>query len=77
MKTSKIELTYDQNVKIRMFLLMSTNYRKGERETWEQLSNEFNEDGSLKFKNAKSNAEWYADLEKTINEVLKILDDAI
>ena len=72
----KVELTKEQVNTLVCYILMTTQHRKGEREAWEELSKEMNEDGTPKFKNAKSNAEYYADLEFKLEEIRNVLDDA-
>ena len=74
MKT--VKLTDDQLNKLEMYLLMSTQHRKSAREAWESLSKEKDADGNPVFKNAESNASWYAELEITIEEILKALKEA-
>ena len=72
----KVELTKEQVNTLVCYILMTTQHRKGEREAWEELSKEMNEDGTPKFKNAKSNAEYYADLEFKLEEIRNVLGDA-
>lgn len=43
-KKVTLELTEEQASALEIYLLMTTNYRKGERETWESLAKEQNED---------------------------------
>lgn len=65
--TKTIELTYEEISTISCYILMTTKYREGEAEAWEQLAAEKNQDGSPKFKNAKSNARfWREETEKLI-----------
>ena len=68
-----ITLTDEQATRLKMFLLMSTNYRKGEIETWTLLSTERHEDGSLVWPNALSNVDWWRDANSSIEEVMKLL----
>lgn len=72
----KVELTQEQVNTLVCYILMTTQHREREREAWEELSKEMNEDGTPKFKNAKSNAEYYADLEFKLEEIRNALDDA-
>ena len=41
-----ITLSHDHANKLVCYLLMTTNYRKGEREAWEKLAAEKEEDGT-------------------------------
>lgn len=72
----KVELTKEQVNTLICYILMTTQHREREREAWEELSKEMNEDGTPKFKNAKSNVEYYADLEFRLEEIRNVLDDA-
>lgn len=69
----KVELTNEQVNTLVCYILMTTQHRKREREAWEELSKEMNEDETPKFKNAKSNAEYYADLEFKLEEIRNVL----
>lgn len=71
---TNITLTNDQRITLRLYLLMTKNYRGEEREAWEKLATEQNEDGTPKFQHAKSNAEFWADMDKEINEIIEALD---
>lgn len=72
----KVELTQEQVNTLVCYILMTTQHREKEREAWEELAKEMNEDGIPKFKNAKSNAEYYAKLEEKLTEIKIILDNA-
>lgn len=72
----KVELTQEQVNTLVCYILMTTQHREKEREAWEELAKEMNEDGTPKFKNAKSNAEYYAKLEEKLTEIKIILDNA-
>ena len=72
----KVELTQEQVNTLVCYILTTTQHRKGEREAWEELSKEINEDGTPKFKNAESNARYYAKLEEELTEIKEILDNA-
>ena len=71
-----ITMTHEQATTLVCYLLMTTNYRKGEREAWERLATEKKEDGTLRFPNAPSNAKFWADTEKEIEAIRKIIDAA-
>lgn len=71
-----VELTKEQVNILVCYILATTQHRKGEREAWEELAKEMNEDGTLKFKNAESNARYYAKLEEELAEIKEILDNA-
>ncbi len=71
-----ITLTHEQAVRLTSYLLMTTNYRKGEREAWERLATEKEPDGTPSFKNASSNAMFWAEMERDLEEIRKIIDDS-
>ena len=74
--TKTITLTHEQATKLTCYLLMTTNYRKDEREACESLAEERKEDGTLEFPNAPGNAQFWRETETTVAEILKIIDDA-
>lgn len=71
-----VELTTDQLNTLVCYILMTTQHRKGEREAWQSLAKEMNEDGTPKFANAQSNAVYYEELENKLDEIKEILDSA-
>lgn len=71
-----ITLTHKQATNLVCYLLMTTNYRKGEREAWEKLAAETSEDGKPEFPNAPGNARFWADTEREIEEIRQIIDAA-
>lgn len=71
-----VELTREQINTLVCYILATTQHRKGERETWEELAKEMNEDGTPKFKNAESNARYYTKLEEELIEIRNVLDNA-
>lgn len=74
-KKATVTMTNEEWGKLTTYLLMSTNHRKGEAEAWENLAKETNEDGSTKFKNAASNAEFWREMMATIESIRKKIDD--
>lgn len=70
----KIEMTRDQLNTLVFYILTTTKYRKSEAEAWSELANETDENGQPKYPNAKSNAQYYQDLECKLEEITKILD---
>ena len=71
-----ITLTHEQAVNLTSYILMTTNFRKGERESWEKLAAETGEDGKPAFPNAPGNAEFWANEERLLDDIRKIIDDA-
>lgn len=70
-----VELTKEQVNTLVCYILATTQYRKGEKEAWEELAKEMNEDGTPKFKNAESNARYYTKLEEELTKIREILDN--
>lgn len=55
------------------YLLMSTRHRERELEAWEKLSKEKNPDGTPRFENAESNAEYWREMIAKLEQIrLKI-----
>ena len=73
-KKCAIELTNSQWTTLEVYIRMTTKHRKEERECWEGLAKEKDENGDSIFKNAQSNAEFYDSLEKTLQEILQAID---
>lgn len=71
-----IILTHEQATSLTCYLLMTTNYRKDEREAWERLATETKPDGTPKFPNAPGNARYWAELEQELDAIQKAIDDA-
>lgn len=68
------EITNGEANLIVCYILMTTKYREGEAETWEELALERNEDGTVTFENAASNARFWRDLEKCLDALKEKLD---
>ena len=71
-----ITMTHEQAVKLVSYLLMTTIYREGERNAWERLAAETNDDGAPKFPNASGNAKFWAEMDRDLEDIRKIIDDA-
>ena len=74
--TKTITLTHEQANLLTCYILMTTNYRKGEKEAWERLAKEAEEDGRLKFPKAPSNAKFWEETEAQLTEIRTIIDAA-
>ena len=64
-----VTLTNDEWNTITCFILMSTNYRKGEQEAWERLSEEKKEDGTPRFIHAASNAHFWRETSEKLEKI--------
>lgn len=69
-----ITLTSEQWNILTCYILMTTQHRKGEKEAWEKLAQEKDENGQPRFKNAQSNADFYEKLEKELETIRNIID---
>ena len=69
-----VTLTNEQWNKLTCYILMTTQYRKREREAWEALSKELDDDGTPRFKHAASNAQYYAELDADLEKIKEIID---
>ena len=71
-----LTLTDEQANLLVCYIIQTTTHREECRKAWESIAQERNEDGTPKFKNAESNARYYADLEWKLNEIKRIIDNA-
>lgn len=71
-----IELTNGQWNTLTCYILMTTTHRKEEKEAWQKLAEEIDENGQPVFKNAASNARYYEDLEKSLKDIINAIDQA-
>lgn len=69
-----VTLTNDEWNKLRCYILMTTQYRKGEREAWAKLSEETNPDGSPVFPKAVKNAVYWVEMEDFLEYVGEKID---
>lgn len=69
-----VALTNELCSTLQCYILMTTNYRKGEIEAWEKLAQETDENGAPKFKNAASNAQFWRDMEIQLQQIYTALD---
>lgn len=69
-----IELTNEQWNTLTCYILMTTKHRKEEKEAWQNLAEETDENGQPRFKNAQSNADFYEKLETELETIRNIID---
>ena len=69
-----VELTNEQWNTLTCYILMTTTHRKEEKEAWQNLAEEIDENGQPKFKNAASNARYYEVIEKTLKDIINAID---
>lgn len=70
-----VPLTNKMRGDLTCFLLMTTKYREGERNAWENLSKELEQDGTPKFPNAKGNIKFWESMIEEIETIIHILDN--
>lgn len=71
-----ITLTNGQWSTLTTYLLLSTNHRKGEAKAWADLSEEKNEDGNAKYKNAASNAAFWSEMIEDLEVIRQRIEEA-
>ena len=59
---------------LRVFLLMTTNFRKDEALSWGKLAQEKNEDGTPMYPKAEGNSKFWFDMQADIDKILRRLD---
>ena len=69
-----VTLTNAQWSRLVCYLHMSTKYREGERDAWQNLAEEKNPDGTPVFKNAASNAAYWQEVIDSLDAMLPKLD---
>lgn len=62
-------LTEQEDQTLRMFLLMTTNYRRDEQESCARLATETDDDGTLTFPKMSNNAQWWQGCIDTIDAI--------
>lgn len=70
-----VTLTNEQWSHLVCYILMTTNHRKDERNAWEELSKETNEDGTPTFTKAQENIRFWEYMDKELNEIRQIIDN--
>lgn len=68
-----ITLTDEQLTDLETYILMTTGYRKREREAWKKLEEERSEDGKPRFPKAESNSRFWEEMDASLNEIAKII----
>lgn len=72
-----VTLTVSQWNDLTAYIYLSTNFRQNELEAWERLSGESNPDGTARFPNAASNAQFFRDLNESIESIKRTIDDRV
>jgi hypothetical protein len=75
--TQPVTLTYEQANILEMYILLTTQHRQGEISANTRLSQETNEDGSLKYPNAGKNAEWWTKADIELNAIAGHISDVV
>jgi hypothetical protein len=74
-KCRTVTLTNDEWSTLTTYLLMSTKYRTGERDAWRKLAAEVQPDGTPRFQNAASNAEYWDEAIATLDRIGTAIDE--
>lgn len=69
-----VTMTNHQWNRLTVYLLMSTQYRMGEQESWEKLAQENNRDGSPVFQHAASNADFWKEMNDDLENIKAEID---
>ena len=69
-----VTLTNDQWNRLVCYLHLTTKHREGERDSWQGLAQEKNEDGTPVFKSAASNAAYWQEVIDSLDAMLPKLD---
>jgi hypothetical protein len=75
MKVVTVNLTPEQANSLICYILASTQYREREQKSCKELSEERNEDGTVKYPNAAENAKYWEALEDKLTEIRTILEN--
>lgn len=71
-----VQLTNKQWSNLGYYLLMTTKYREGERDTWKSLDEELEADGvTKKFPNAESNFHFWEEMIELVELANKAIDE--
>lgn len=74
-KIKAIKLTISQCSTLICYLLMTTQYRKNEVETWRELSKKVNKDGTPKYIHAESNARFWKKMHEDLEVIRNIIEE--
>ena len=72
-----VTLTVSQWNDLTAYINLSTNFRQNELRAWEQLSSKTNPDGTTRFPNAASNAQFFRNLNESVESIKRTIDDRI
>lgn len=74
-RVNYIPLTGLQKSDLSCYILMTTKYRETERDAWERLSKELDDQGKPEFPNAASNYSFWVDMIKKLETISHILEN--
>lgn len=69
-----VSLTNAEWHRLVCYILMTTKYREGERKAWEHLASEVDASGAPVFPNAKANAEYWAEVDGSLELIKQKID---
>lgn len=74
-KEKTVTLTNGEWSTLTTYLLMTTKHREGEARAWAELAEEREEDGSVKYENAASNAQFWRETIEMLEGIRKKIDE--
>lgn len=74
--TTTITLTMDEFMALETCIALATRHGEESAERWEKLAAETLPDGAPKFEHAASNAQYWRNLNKRLDEILKKMREA-
>lgn len=77
MSTVTITMSNEQWNELSCYLLRNTKARQGEIDAWERLSHELDDEGNIKFPNAKDMMKFETETRDKIEEIQKKIDSAL
>ena len=69
-----VTLTNEDWNSLTCYLLMTTQYREGERDTWRKLAEETDDSGNPVYKNARKNADFWQRQIELVERVRSAID---
>ena len=69
-----VTLTNTEWNRLNCYILMTTNYREGERGAWLKLAEEKHPDGRPVFPNAPEQAEYWKSMDEDLNRMCEVID---
>lgn len=72
----QVEMSYEQIKSLRIYLIMTTLKRKEEVNTWKKIAEE-KQEGTKEKESAEDNIALFEDINRNIEEIMKVLDESM